>query len=92
MGVPPDKFGTYSVPVMQPDRRQAVIMMLFPPEALRDQPLDVIREVVTRGSAGLLETIALEIYKAFTSDPVDGAAARTISEAFAAHADSLRKG
>jgi hypothetical protein len=63
MGTPPDKFGMHATPLLGPDRRQAVMLMLFPPEALRDQPLEVIERVIAGQAQGLLKTIAFEIYK-----------------------------
>lgn len=92
LGVPPDKFGLYAQPLRTADRRQAVMLMVFPPEELRDQPLPVVEAVLMRQGDALLRTIALEIYKSYTSEPVDQVAARMLSEALAAHADSMRTG
>src|SRR4051812_7851168 len=92
LGTPPDKFGMAARPLLTADRRQAVMLMLFPPEALRDAPLDVIELVIAQQGQGLLKSIALEIYKSYTSDPLDAAAARTVSEALQAHADALTTG
>lgn len=89
LGVPPDKFGMLSLPLLTEDRRQAVMLMIFPPEALRDQPLDVIELAIAAQARGLLKSIALEIYKSYTSDPLDPAGARNVSEALARHAEQL---
>ena len=45
-GVPAEKFGTVAMPLRTPEKRQAVMLMLYPPEALRDQPLDVIEAAI----------------------------------------------
>lgn len=93
LGVPEDKMGTAAgIPFLTPDKRQGVLLMLFPPEQLRDQPLDVIEQVIARQSQGLMKTIALEIYKSFTSDPVDVSAAQNVISAMQGHVEAMRQG
>lgn len=92
LGTPPDKFGALAQPVLTADRRQSVMILLFPPEALRDQPLPVIEQVIAGQARGILKTIAQEIYRSYTSDPVAPDAARTAGEALLAHADAMKHG
>lgn len=92
LGVPADKFGMTGMPVLLPDRRQAVMLMIFPPEALRDAPLDVIEQVVANGAQGTLKAIAAEIHKSFTSDPVDAASARNLISALEGHIQAIAGG
>lgn len=92
LGVPPDKFGMHATPLLTADRRQAVAIMLFPPEELRDQPLAVIEQVIARQSQGILKSIALEIYKSFTSDPLDATGAANIAQALLGHVEGMAKG
>lgn len=92
LGVPPDKFGMHSTPLLTADRRQAVAIMLFPPEALRDQPLSVIEQVIAQQANGILKSIAMEIYRSYTSDPLDATAAANLATALQGHADAIAKG
>lgn len=72
--------------------REAVVLILYPPTELRDAPREVVEHVVMRQKASLLASIVEEIYRSFTSDPVDGAAARNIADALNRHADTQRQG
>ncbi len=88
-GAPADKMAMAALPLLTEDKRQAVVLLFYPPEALRDASIDDIRTVVNGSGAGILETIAQEVYKAYTSDPLDGAGARNIADALAAHARAV---
>lgn len=63
------------------DKRTSVILLITPPEALRDAPLDTIRAVITQQGPELLEMIAQEIRRWFTSAPLDPEQAARFAEA-----------
>lgn len=92
LGVPPEKFGMKGTPFQTPERRQAVMLILFPPEALRDQPYEVVEAAVFATGAGLLRGVAREIYQAYTSDPISEAATRHLIEAFQGHLEAQQRG
>lgn len=89
LGVPPDKFGAYSVPLNE-GKRVSVALFLFPPEALRDAPFQVVEEMVQQNAPGLLAVLAQEIYRSYTSDPVDPVVAQQLGETLQAHAKAQR--
>jgi hypothetical protein len=96
MGVPDDKMGMYAIPLQEraPDTgeiRQAIVVIVYPPTALRDAPREVIEVFVAARKRGILASIVDEIYRSYTSDPVDAASTRNIAEALTRHADSMRR-
>jgi hypothetical protein len=92
MGVPPDKHGAWSIPFKTPDRRQAVMMMLFPPEFLRDATYEVVEAAVFLHANTYLRTIAREIHQSYTSEPLEAAPVQNLIKAFQGHLDGMRKG
>lgn len=97
MGVPPDKMGMFTMPVQQPGEgpgevRQAVVIIMYPPEGLRDAPRHVIEQVVAARKANILASIVDEIFKSYTSDPADPTTARVLGETLIRHADAQRRG
>jgi hypothetical protein len=91
-GVPADKFGMSATPpFLTPDGRQGVMLLLFPPEELRDQSLETIELVVSANGKGLLKSVALEIYKSFTSDPIDASNAQNVITALQSHVNELKE-
>lgn len=84
-GVPLNKFAWRSLP-LQDDKRVCVVIMLFPPEHLRDQPIHVVQEHVDQHSRALLTGMANEIYKGFTSEAISPTAAQNIATALTQHA------
>ena len=60
-----------TAPVPAPLVRRALIMMVHPPEELRDcQNMDVIRAVIFANGHSLLEGICQEVYRSWTSEPI----------------------
>jgi hypothetical protein len=95
LGIPDDRMGAYSTPLkteINGEVREAVVIILYPPTALRDAPLEVIEHFVSMHKKSMLSTIAQEIYKSYTSDPVDATGARNIAEALTKHAEAISKG
>jgi hypothetical protein len=91
MGAPPDKTAMQAMPALALDeQRHAVVIMLYPPEQLRDASREMIREVFLRQRNTLVEGLAEEVYKSYTSDPIDPAAARNVAEALTKHAAAQR--
>lgn len=94
MGIPDDKTGMFAVPLKQEiegEIREAVVVIIYPPTALRDAPLPVIEEFVAARKKNFLTSIAQEIYRSYTSDPVDAASTRNIAEALTRHANAMSK-
>lgn len=58
-------------PMPEPEKRAAVIFTLHPPESLRDAPIEKIRAVLRANADTLLEGMAQEIRRFFTSAPLD---------------------
>ena len=95
MGIPDDKMGAYAVPLKQEingEIREAVVVVIYPPTALRDAPLEVIESFVAMRKKNLLATIAEEIYRSYTSDPADATGTRNIAELLTKHADAVSRG
>jgi hypothetical protein len=91
LGTPPDKFGMHATPLQTADKRQAVMIMLFPPEQLRDaQYSDVLGFVFGHGSS-ILRSIAQEIHQSYTSEPLEVAGTENVIKALQGHVDAQRK-
>jgi hypothetical protein len=78
-GAPEKKFAMRVVRLPQDrDHRGGVMMLLFPPTGLRDASLETIRTFLGSQAHSLISGIANEIYKSYTSDPVDTTALRNL--------------
>jgi hypothetical protein len=92
LGTPPDKLGMHATPLQTADRRQAVMIMLFPPEQLRDAPYaDVLGFVFGHGTS-ILHSIAQEIHQSYTSEPLDLAPTQNVIKALQEHVDAQQRG
>lgn len=86
LGVPPEKFGALAQHFAQPGAgRVAVMLMLFPPVALRDADRATVLAAVFGSGTAILYTIADEIYKSYTSDPLDNTATQNLITALQGH-------
>lgn len=90
-GVLPDKFAFVSYP-LNSNKRVAVMMLMYPPEELRNQPLDIVRAVVERNATGMLTGIIHEIHRSYTTEPVSPTAARNIADELNRTADAQTQG
>lgn len=89
LGVPDDRMGVTATPLLQPNGRVAVMLMIIPPVQLKDAPRDVVEAYVAAHKKSILASIVDEVFRSYTSDPLDGTAARNVAEALVRHAESL---
>lgn len=90
MGVPPDKMGAFFLPLKE-DKRQGVMVVVFPPEELRDAPYEVVEAFVLSRGQNMLRSIAQEIHRGFTSEPPSLADLQTQVEHLQRYVDANRK-
>lgn len=91
-GVPPDRLGIYFLTIMDKHQRTNVVAIITPPEALRDAPRETVRAFFRERAMGIADQLAEEVYKGYTSDPLEAAPVQNIADALAEHARTLRKG
>lgn len=92
MGAPPEKFAMWPVMFREDDTRHAVATMLFfPPTALRDGNRVAIEAAVFGSANNIIRGIVDEIWRAYTSEPIDPVAAQSIGEEALRVADASRK-